>query len=193
VPAAPPEAESAPALQANPAELRKALRQARSAIADHEFRVASRVLEKAAGLATSDEQRALVERLRHVGQCAEQFWKVVATAIPRLNAAEELKIGSAEEVIVIVVETGQDFVTIRRDGRNVRYTLADMPTGLALAIARRTVDENDAQTLVLFGACLATAKDMTPAHTAEARRYWEQAKLRGADMDDLLDLLDDKY
>ena len=93
---------------------------------------------------------------------------------------------------MIVVETGQDSVTIHKDGRNVKYTLVDMPAGLALAIARRTADENDAQTLVLFGACLATAKDLTPAYVAEAQRYWEQAKLRGADVDDLLDLLADK-
>ena len=64
----------------NLAELSKALQQARSAIIDHEYRVADRVLQKAGTLATSPEHRVMVERLRHLGQCAEQFWKVVANA-----------------------------------------------------------------------------------------------------------------
>ena len=191
-PPSPPASDTAPAPQADLTELGKALQQARSAIADHQFRVADRVLEKAAMLATSPEHQAMVVRLRHLGQCAEQFWNVVATAARRLSATEELKFGSSD-LIVVVVETARDSVTIRNQGRNVKYSLADMPAGLALAIARRSVNENDAQTLVLFGACVATAKDLKPMHLDEARRYWEQAKERGADVDDLLATLTDKY
>ncbi len=142
-PPSPPASDTAPAPQADLTELGKALQQARSAIADHQFRVADRVLEKAAMLATSPEHQAMVVRLRHLGQCAEQFWNVVATAARRLSATEELKFGSSD-LIVVVVETDRDSVTIRNQGRNVKYSLADMPAGLALAIAHRSVNENDA-------------------------------------------------
>jgi hypothetical protein len=192
LPPSPSASDTQPAAQAELAELGKALQQARSAIADHQFRVADRVLEKAATLATSAEHQAMVARLRHLGQRAEQFWNVVAAAARGLSAAEELKIG-ASDLIVVVVETARDSITIRNQGRNVKYSLTDMPPGLALAIARRAVNENDAQTLILFGACVATVKDLKPMHVDEARRYWEQAKERGADVNDLLAALTDKY
>jgi len=186
-----PEAAALPAElpAALPAELDKALRQARDALADHDFRVAGRILEKAATLAGDPDQRAMVERVRELGQRAEQFWAVVSDAAAQLHAAEELSIGTAGELVVVVVEAGPDAVTIRRDGRNVKYALAEMPAGLALAIARRVVDTREAETLVLFGACLLTARDATPAYVEQARRYWEQAQQLGADVDGLLHLL----
>jgi hypothetical protein len=174
---------------ANRAQLVKTLQQARLAMFDHQYRAVDRVLDQAERLAVDQDQKVLVQQMRHLGQSAEQFWKLVADGLRGLAAAEELAVGSAEQLIVVVVEVNQDSITIRREGRNIKYALASMPAGLALAIARRTVDENDAESLVMFGACLATAKDVTPAYLEEARKYWEQARLRGADVDDLLNWL----
>lgn len=174
-------------------ELSRLLLQAQAALAERQFRVADRMLEQAVGLATNPVEQATVARLRQLGTSAEAFWQVVATAIPRLRAAQELTIGASADRLVIVVEAGPDSLTIRDQGRNTRYELATMPPGLALAIARSAVDVNDSQSLVLFGACAATVKDRQPVHVDEARRYWEQAQSRGADVDDLLGSLRDTY
>ena len=93
----------------------------------------------------------------------------------------------------MVVENGRDSITIRNQGRNITYPLADLPAGLALAIARRSMDEDDPQTQVLFGAGLVTAKDSKPLYIDEARRYWERAAASGADVEDLLATLTDSY
>ncbi len=173
--------------------LGRLLLQAQLAMAERQFPVAARLLSQAERLATTVEHRAMVQRVRHLGQCAEQFWSLVAKTMPRLQATQELTIGASADRLVIVVETGRDSITIRNQGRNERYTLATMPAGLALAIARSGVDVNDAQNMVLFGACAATVKNRQPQHVAEARRHWEQAKLRGVEVDDLLATLTDNY
>ncbi|MHB8970164.1 MAG: hypothetical protein ACYC3X_16265 [Pirellulaceae bacterium] len=190
----PPESTDSASSSADLAQLEALLHQARSAIAVHQFAVADAALQKATAVATTAEHQALVERLRRLGQCADEFWNVVTSGARKLQATEEIKIGSGEsDLVVIVVENGRDSITVRNQGRNIAYPLADLPAGLALAIARRNLNEDDPQSHVLFGAGLVTAKDMKPAYIDEARRYWERAAESGADVADLLATLTDSY
>jgi hypothetical protein len=180
---------------ATPAELKQLgqlLNRARSALSQHEFVESRRLVEQAGQLAKSDEHVALVDRLRMLAELAEQFWSGVATATRKLQATQEIKVGSGD-LIVVVVETGPDWLTIRNQGRNTRYLVAEMPPGLALAIARQSMNEDDPQTQLLFGAGLATVKDLKPAHLEEARRYWERAAAAGADAAPLQAALTDNY
>ncbi len=177
------------------AELRRLgelLQQARSAIAVHQFRAAGEALQKATAAAKTAEHQALVGRLQRLNQCADEFWNVVTVTARKLQPVEEINIGSGD-LIVVVVETGRDSITIRNQGRNITYPLADLPAGLALAIARRSLNEDDPQTQVLLGAGLVTAKDTKPLHIDEARRYWERAASAGAAVEDLLATLSDSY
>ena len=145
-------------------------------------------------MTTTAEHQALVGRLQRLGQCANEFWNVVTTGARKLQATEELRIGSGDlDVIVVVVENGRDSITIRNQGRNIAYPLADLPAGLALAIARRSLNEADPQTQVLFGAGLVTVKDVKPEYIDEARRYWERAAASGADVEGLQATLTDSY
>jgi hypothetical protein len=177
------------------AELRRLgelLQQARSAIAVHQFRVAGEALQKAAAVAKTAEHEALVGRWQRLNQCAGEIGDVVTAAALKLQPVEEISIGSGE-LIVVVVETGRDSITIRNQGRNITYPLADLPAGLALAIARRNLNEDDPQNQVLFGAGLVTANDTKPLHIDEARRYWQRAASAGVAVEDLLATLTDSY
>lgn len=180
---------------ATPAELKKLgqlLNRARAALSQHEFAESRRLVEQAGQLAKSDEHVALVERLRVLTEMAEQFWSGVATAIKQLQATQEIQVGSGD-LIVVVVEVGPDWLTIRNQGRNTRYLVAELPPGLALAIARQSMNEDDPQTQLVFGAGLATVKDLKPIHLEEARRYWERAAAAGADAAPLQAALADQY
>ncbi|MHB8862515.1 MAG: hypothetical protein ACYC6N_08930 [Pirellulaceae bacterium] len=201
--ATPPAADSTPPRQplssdAPPAvedlaQLGKLLQQSRSALADREFRAADQALEQARGLARTDEQKALVERLQQLSRWAERFWNGVWATAHTLRAGQELQIGSEDLLIVAVVETSRDSITIRNQGRNMTYSLSDLPAGLALAIARQSMNETDPETYVLFGAGLVTAKDVKLLHIQEARRYWKAAAESGAEVADLQAVLADSY
>jgi hypothetical protein len=173
-------------------QLGQLLGRARVALSQHEFVEAGRLIEQASKFAKSDEHVALVDRLQMLADLAEKFWSGVATATRQLQATQEIKVGSGD-LIVVVVETGPDWLTIRNQGRNTRYLVAEMPPGLALAIARQSMNEDDPQTQLMFGAGLATVKDLKPAHLEEARRYWERAAAAGADAAPLQTVLTDTY
>jgi hypothetical protein len=180
---------------ATPAELKQLgqlLNRARNALSQHEFTESRRLVEQAGQLAKSDEHAALVDRLRMLAELAEEFWSGVATATKQLQATQEIQVGSGD-LIVVVVETGPDWLIIRNQGRNTRYVVADLPPGLALAIARQSMNEDDPQTQLVFGAGLATVKDLKPVHLEEARKYWDRAAAAGADAAPLQAVLTDKY
>jgi hypothetical protein len=173
-------------------QLGQTLGRARSALSQHEFVEVRRLLEQAGKLAKSDEHVAIVERLQRLADLAEQFWSGVATATRQLQATQEIRVGSGD-LIVVVVEIGPDWLIVRNQGRNTRYLIGEMPPGLALAITRQSMNEDDPQTQLLFGAGLATVKDLKPVHLEEARRYWERAAAAGADAAPLQSVLTDKY
>ena len=177
-------------MSADLARLGDLLQQARSAIAAHQFRAADEALQQATILATTAEHRALVDRLQRLGQCADEFWNAVMTTARKLQATEEITFG-AGELVVLVVENSARFDHDPPSGPEHTYPLADLPAGLALAIAALAVlNEEDPQTQVLFGAGLVTVKEVKPEHMEEARKYWERAAAAGAEVADLQATLD---
>lgn len=174
------------------AELSRSLQAARAALAQREFPAAEKQLAAAQMAAVTPEHKDLVNRLQTLAQYTQQFWQVVAAALQSVRAAEELTFDSGQ-LVVLVVETGPDWITVRREGRNERYALNKMPPGLALALAKRQLDPERAEDLLLLGACLATCEQPKPLYLEEARKYWLQAQAAGADVDDLLQTLTDSY
>jgi hypothetical protein len=181
-----------PPTAAELAELSEALSTARAAVGELEFRVARLQLGQAGTIARLPEHKELVARLDRLTGLSEQFWTTVRQAMGELRGAEELEIGDSG-LIVIVVEAKPDAITIRRNGRNESYRLADMPPGLALAIADRTLDASSSDTPLMKGACLGAMKNPKQMHIDEAKRYWERARTQGAEVDDLLKTLTDSY
>jgi len=100
-----------------------------------------------------------------------------------VQAGADFKVGSTR---VAVVEPGADEIVIRMQGRNVRYGIADMPAGLALAMAQAWFDETPANK-VLLGAFLLADPN---GNNEDARELWTKAQQQGVPMDDLLPLLD---
>ncbi len=121
-------------------------------MAVHQFRAADDALQKATAVAKTAKHQALVGRLQRLNQCANEFWNAVTAAARKLQPVEEISVGSGDTAGHSCVEIGRDSITIRNQGLNTTYPFADLPTGLALAIARRSMDEDDPQTQVLFGA-----------------------------------------
>jgi hypothetical protein len=103
------------------------------------------------------------------------FWQAVAEGIKGVDQAGELQVGST---FVSIVETGDDYILIRAAGENRRYTLKQLPSGLAMALANRWFDskpDND----VLRGAFMFVDPK---GGAAEARRLWQQAGEREASL-----------
>jgi hypothetical protein len=174
------------------ADLSRTLQTAKNAVGEHEFGIARMQVGKAAGLARLPAHQAMVTRLDRLIGLSQQFWTIVRQAMSELRGAEELPIGDSG-LIVIVVDVQPDAITIRRSGRNETYLVADMPPGLAFAIADRRLAANAVETPLMKGACLGAMKNPKQIHVEEAKRYWELARTKGAEVDDLLATLTDSY
>jgi hypothetical protein len=170
--------------------LTESLQAARSAIEQRDFDSARLELDKARLLAQSPEHKAQVQRLEAIGYQCQEFWDAVARAVSQLQGTEELSIGGGK-LIVIVVEAGSDWLTIRRGGQNERYTLKDMPVPLALALVDRVLPPEAPKTLVMKGACLAMDREATDEYLDKALSLWLQAQKQGADVSQLAEALED--
>lgn len=180
---------------ADPATLRqlsRALTAAQVALGKHDFQQARQQVKAASALAASDDHKSMVAGVAELTDHANKFWMTVASQLQRFQGAEELTFGSGE-LIVSVVESSPNSITIHMAGKNMRYELAEMPPGLALAIAKLQLDLNNPDHLLQLGACLATVSDRKPVYLDEARKYWEQAEALGADVSQLLRTLTDSY
>jgi len=173
-------------------QLYATLRAAKKALGQRDFVAAERNLRQAAGAVQGAEQEALVVRLTEISRLDQQFWQVVERQIAKFSGAEELAVGESG-LMVIVVEANSNSIVIRRNGKNQRYVLNNMPIGLAMAVFNHHRDTKDPSLLLLRGAALAAATPSDPAYIAEARRVWTEAGKLGADVDDLILTLGDTY
>ncbi len=173
-------------------QLGKTLGEARLALGQHNFDLAQLEIQKANTLAVLPEHQAMVARLKELANHSRSFWNTVATVVRGFQGAEELTVGSGT-LVVLVVETGPNSITVRKEGRNLQYSFVNMPPGLALAIAKTRLADGTSENLLQLGACLATVADRKPAYLDEARRYWLEAQDAGADVEQLLLTLTDSY
>jgi hypothetical protein len=182
----PPRDSSPPAAQS--AEDAVAFEQAavgvRSALAERNLPQAKQHLARATALAATAEQSTLVARLEMLFNYVEGFWRAVVKSLAGLQATDVIPIGNTE---VAVVEVDEESITIRAAGRNLPYTLGNMPHELALLLAERWFDRAVPANKIYLGAFLAVEPK---ADKRQARRLWEEATQGGADAGELIPLLD---
>jgi hypothetical protein len=84
-------------------------------------------------------------------------------------------------------------VIFRISGMNRTYALEDLPPGLAVVVADMKLPEANPKSKIVKGAYLALHQRGDSQTIDKARSLWEEAKAAGANVDNLLPLLDDDY
>lgn len=167
------------------------LKQARLALSEQAIDEAETEVTKAESLAVLPEHRQLVERLRMAIEHVKVFRQSLAEAVSKLEAAETIKVGTS--TVVAIVETFPDKLTVRVNGANRSYPLAEMPAGLAAAIldVKRVGGQPDNRLLKAMS--VATRKGAGEEEIAQAREWLAEAQGSDDNAAELLSFLDDTY
>jgi hypothetical protein len=172
--------------------LGKALTTARIALGEQNFEEADKQLAKAEPLAKLPAHREKWARLKEAAGYVKQFRKAVEDAANSLEAGATFTVGSS--TVVAMVETTPDKVVIRSAGQNKSYPYADLPPGLAVALADLKLDGANPINRVIKGSYYAVAKGGDDGIRLEkAKTWWEEAQLGGVDIGHLMPFLTDKY
>ncbi|HVC92867.1 MAG TPA: hypothetical protein VND64_04205 [Pirellulales bacterium] len=158
------------------AAARAALCAAREALGQRDLEAAKIQIDLATREAVTVDLRAQVARVRLLAQCVERFWAAVKETLPRLTAAEEFDIGGK---VASVVDSSTETIVIRMQGTNLEYSLREIPTTLAVALAERALNKNDRHTPVVIGAFHLVDRQ---GDSQEARRRFAQAASLGVDV-----------
>ena len=163
---------------------------AKNAIGEQNFDVAARHLETASKLAKLPAHRELVKRLRLVADYVKQFRTAVEEALKKMDGGESFMVGNTP--VGFVEFTGKAAI-LRVSGQNKTYPLADLPAGLAVALADLKLSGSDPVSRVVKGAYLLMHHKTKSQDLNKAKELWNEAALGGIDMKELLPLLDKKY
>jgi hypothetical protein len=164
----------------------KALRNARAAMGARKLPLAQQELKSAKANVSSAEQDTQLARLEELYGYVEGFWKAVFESMKGFQATDTLPIDNTE---IAIVEVDGEKLTIRAAGRNLSYTLESMPSGLALALAKRWFKAGQAANNLYLGAFHAVDPQ---GNLNEARRCWEAATRGGASAESLMPLLEER-
>lgn len=163
-----------------------AVKNAFAAMASRNLDVAKQHLESAKSNAGTKQQEEQLNGLVHLHGYTKGFWNAVGESLKSLQATDTLPLGNSP---VAVVEVDANSITIRTAGRNLSYTLSDMPSGLAIALANHWFDEEVPSNKIYLGAFHAVDAKGDPQ---EARRLWQEAANAGADTTELLPFLEQR-
>lgn len=162
------------------------LKQARQQLIARNAGGAIQTLADAEPLATLPQHQAKVKRLEELSALNEQFWQAVSKQLTKLPPDEDLDVHGK---LTRVVESDANRLVLRINGENHRYTLSDIPAGLAKFLAERELP-NQVDTKKILGAFLL----VTPEGGAErAREEWSAAFLPAEEIDELVAVLKDPY
>lgn len=126
-------------------------------------------------------------RVQMVADHVEQFWQAVQDQLGTLQADTELTVGT---MVTSIVEVSREHLILRVSGQNRRYTLADIPAGLAKHLAEQQLGARNPETQMIVGSFILVEPE---GDQARVREKWEEAKSSGAEVDDLMRILDDSY
>lgn len=154
------------------------------AMRNRHFDEARQILDQAQQLPLEKIGREPLASMLALSQAVDQFWKTVRSSMTQMPSGQELEVG---ETRVLVVESKPERIVIRLLGENRRYSIDDLPAGLAEAIAAQLLKKDTAESQVFLGAFHLVDR---PGDPETARRLWNQAAASGADVKDLLPLLD---
>lgn len=155
---------------------KKALGEARIAMAEREYPDVKKALAAAASLAQTADDRKELQRLEQLEAHLEGFWKSIRDVMPKLDGTE-MPIGNT---FISIVEADDHHVLVKAAGQMRRYGVGtpDMPIKLITAIAEQRF-KSDATWNALYGTFHAMDRD---GDRGKARQLWEQAGKLGADL-----------
>ncbi len=171
---------------ANVDQLAGLMKQARQQIIDRNAAAAQQLLAQAAPLVTSPKHQEKVDALKQVADLNQQFWQAVSSRLTKLPADSELDVNGT---MIRVVESDSNRLVIRMNGENRRYTLADIPAGLAKFLVEQELP-TQAETKKIIGAFLLVTPD---GGVDRAREEWATAFLPNDEVDRLVAVLTDPY
>lgn len=185
-------AEAAPPpTRAEVEKLIKALEAARVALTEHQFAAADDHLAQADRLAKTEEHRRAVARVRRLADLLAAFRQALVAQLQSMQGGETVKVGTSTQVTL--VEANESKVIVRMSGGNRSFALSELPPGLALAIADLRFRQGDPAGLQAKAAYLIALKRPTDDTRQKARSLLEEAQAAGADVSDLMRLLEENY
>lgn len=155
------------------------MNEARTQLVERNPAAAAQAIAQAEPLATIPAHQKKVAQLKQLVDLNQKFWQAVSGRLAKLPPDEDLDVNGK---IVRVVESDANRLVIRVDGENKRYTLSDLPAGLAKFLAETELPTS-ADSKKIVGAFLL----VTPEGGAEkARETWATAFLSDEEMDALI-------
>lgn len=169
----------------------RALAAARRELEDGRFDEANAVLQGIEQLPMLPEHEGKFHRLHLLAQYARNFRAALDEALAAFRGGEDIVVGGT--VTVGVVQASPDSVTVKVQGANRTYAVADLPPELAIAIAETRLKKDDPVVAVMKAAYLATLQDHRTDRIARARQWFAEAARAGVEIGDLQRVLDDRY
>ncbi|QDU76096.1 hypothetical protein Pan97_31410 [Bremerella volcania] len=162
------------------------MKQARQQIIDRNATAAQQLLAQAAPLATAAKHQEKLNQLKQIADWNQQFWQAVSSRLTKLPPDSDLDVNGT---MIRVVESDANRLVIRMNGENRRYTLTDIPAGLAKFLAESELP-TQADTKKIIGAFLLVTPDGGPER---AREEWSTAFLPDEEISSLTAVLADPY
>ena len=181
-----PLTETAPSpTAAEVAQLNKLVADGHLALNRGEFPTCDTLISQARQLPLDDRGEGLLERLATLHDYVVQYHQAIEEGLQGIEGQEL----TLNETIVYVVEVNDSTIVLRMLGRNRRLDRNKLPTGFAMAIADRWFDQKAASTKVFKGAFMAVNSRFSDD---DVRAIWSKAAAEGADLGDLMLVLDDR-
>lgn len=160
---------------AKAARLNRTLAEVRQKLAERNQDDANRLIVEAKALAVAPEQQERVQRMNALVKYVGEFWGAVRDAMKALKPTDEIDVGTTK---VVVVENDAQSMTIHTGAGNKKFTLRDMPSGFAVALADRFLDPSKPENKVFVGSFYAVDPKYADNRDA-AKQMWDEASAAG--------------
>jgi hypothetical protein len=171
-------------------KLGRAMQKTRDAISNHEFDLAAEFLAIAAKMPQLPEHTAKLERLRLLRDAVKQYREAIDRSVSKLEVGVTFDV---DKTVVGVVEASRDRVVFRVTGRNMTYSIPELPPGLAVVLAEQSLPEKDPATIMMKGAFIISSRKASKADLTKAHGFLEAAAASDETAKALIPILDDTY
>ena len=163
----PPGAASSPEQIARlTAEADAAIERASQQIRGAQWQQMKSAAERATELAMTETQKERAESLYQLVDLATYYRGGLQRSVEQLEAGDQIELPPA--IAVIVVEASDAALAIRRNARNHRYSLDELPLVVVDAVAPYSMDADEPTTRAAKAAYQAIAPQATEAHRQQA-------------------------
>jgi hypothetical protein len=182
-----PKPEPAPSPFNEPPEANRTLftklAEVRTAAGSRQFEEANRLLKEAGDMAKRPADVELHRGMYLIVIYNEKFWQTVKSSLE--SAEGKLMLGATEATIV---SSNAKEIQLQTPGKEYRFTYAELPPSVAVALAQRVLDKKPANQEVL-----AAYHYVAPRSSLEvARKHLQEASAGGTDTKLLQQLFDER-